>query len=126
VNPQLRVLGMTATPYRADRRRMQDVLPHCAFARSVAQMQPAGVLCELRWQQVNLPGVDLSRVPTGPLGREVDDAVGRLRQPGESLPDRHALGISDCLSVRLCCYRPARFGSGASHRWGAGRHATGR
>lgn len=57
-----RVVGCSATPFRADGDGMREVVPHCAFSRSIAQMQRGGWLCPLDWRRVRLGGLDLARI----------------------------------------------------------------
>lgn len=61
-HPQLVVVGITATPYRADRKSMQDILPYCAYDRDIPRMINEGWLCEIRHVNVPIEGLDLSDV----------------------------------------------------------------
>lgn len=54
------VVGITATPFRADRQDMRRVLPHCAFERHITDMVRDGWLCELSHRTLALPSLDLS------------------------------------------------------------------
>lgn len=56
------VVGLTATPFRGDNKAMQDMLPHCSFERSIADMIREGWLCDLVYRQVTIEGLDLSDV----------------------------------------------------------------
>ena len=47
-------VGFTATPYRSDSRSMLDVLPVCAFARSIPDMVQSGWLAPLTWHPVRV------------------------------------------------------------------------
>ncbi len=71
-HPAAVTLGATATPYRADSARMQDVLTDCVFTRSVPAMQDAGWLAPLDWRRVELSELDLTRVKTGRVGGDTD------------------------------------------------------
>lgn len=53
--PGVAVIGCTATPFRADRDVMQDVLPRCVFERDIPTMQAAGWLAPVRWRPVVVP-----------------------------------------------------------------------
>ena len=70
--PGLRVLGLTATPYRLDGSPIEDVLGPCAFTRGLAEMVDGGWLASLRWQGLRLSElrglswVPLSRTQAGP------------------------------------------------------------
>lgn len=76
-SPRAVVMGCTATPYRHDRQRMQDLLPSCVFARDIADMQSAGWLAPLTWQRVRLD-VNLADLPTSRIDGETDYAPGVL------------------------------------------------
>ena len=54
-------VGFTATPYRSDTRSMLDVLPVCAFARSIPEMVQEGWLAPLTWKPVRVD-LDLEQV----------------------------------------------------------------
>lgn len=71
-SPGVVVVGCSATPWRADRQRMTDVLPRCVFDRSIAEMARAGWLAPLIWQRVELDRLDLTSVPTSRAGGETD------------------------------------------------------
>lgn len=70
-SPQVAVVGCTATPFRSDSSRMQEVLPECAFLRTIPDMQTAGWLAPLRWQALKLP-LDLTSIPTTSVEGETD------------------------------------------------------
>lgn len=72
------VVGITATPYRADRLNMEDVLPYCAFDRDIPAMIQAGWLCDLRYKQVNIAGLDLTDVKMSRRLGEVDFSTKEL------------------------------------------------
>jgi len=61
--PSALVAGCTATPFRADSRRMQDVLPRCIFARDIADMAEARVLARPIGVPIALASLDLSSIP---------------------------------------------------------------
>lgn len=54
-------IGCTATPFRADKRRMQDVLPTCTFSRTIDEMQTEGWLCPLLWHRIEV-GMNLAAI----------------------------------------------------------------
>ena len=70
--PEALVIGATATPYRADRSRMADLLPVCAFERSIESMIRAGWLVPTRWRLATLDGLRLEQVRTRRSGGEID------------------------------------------------------
>lgn len=70
-SPRVAVVGATATPFRSDKASMQDVLPECAFTRSISEMQAAGWLAPLRWQAVKL-SMDFSRIKQASVDGEAD------------------------------------------------------
>lgn len=47
-------VGWTATPYRSDERSMLELLPVCAFARTIPEMVQEGWLAPLIWQPVQV------------------------------------------------------------------------
>lgn len=71
VYPELVVIGCTATPYRNDAARMQNVLPDCTFVRTIPDMQKAGYLAPLLWKAVKVP-VSFDQVTTGKTEGEKD------------------------------------------------------
>lgn len=62
VYPKAAVIGCTATPYRADSKVMQDVLPVCTFTRSVKEMQESHYLSPVTWRPVILSDLKLETV----------------------------------------------------------------
>ncbi len=54
------VVGITATPFRADSEEMQSVLPHCAYERSIMDMIDGGWLCNLNYRPVPITDLDLT------------------------------------------------------------------
>jgi len=77
-HPDVAVVGVTATPFRAGRERMQDVLPRCVFERSIPDMTRAGVLAPMVWQRVELAGLDLRSLPRGQVDGERDYRLTEL------------------------------------------------
>lgn len=75
--PGVHVVGCTATPYRNDKAKMQEVLTSCVFERTIKQMQACGVLAPLRWKSIQLP-VDFSTIKTGIVQGEKDYKVSAL------------------------------------------------
>jgi len=71
IYPELVVIGCTATPYRNDAARMQNVLPDCTFVRTIPDMQKAGYLAPLLWKAVKVP-VSFGQVTTGKTEGEKD------------------------------------------------------
>lgn len=69
--PGVRVIGCTATPYRADNDSMQALLPECFFERSIPDMQRSGWLAPITWQPIEIP-LDLTKVRTSVAGGEKD------------------------------------------------------
>jgi superfamily II DNA or RNA helicase len=63
--PSVTLLGATATPYRADRHRMQDVLTGCVFARSLGEMQADGWVASLQHRRIEIDELDLRLARVG-------------------------------------------------------------
>ena len=72
--PEILRVGVTATPYRHDGNRLDDVLGRCVFLREPDHPDMAGVLAPVEWQPVRLP-VDLDEVAI------VSTSDGRDYQP---------------------------------------------
>lgn len=70
-SPHVSVVGATATPFRSDSCKMQDVLPECAFFRTITDMQKAKWLAPLKWQSVKL-SFDLSKIKKSSVDGEAD------------------------------------------------------
>lgn len=68
---QVVTVGVTATPYRSDKRSMFSLLPTCAFARSIPDMVRAGRLAPLTWKPLRVD-VDLAGVATSRQSGEID------------------------------------------------------
>lgn len=66
------VLGITATPWRGDKRAMTDVLPTCIYERGISEMIQDGWLCELRYRQIPVASLDLTDVKVGRKLGELD------------------------------------------------------
>jgi ATP-dependent helicase IRC3 len=64
-------IGMTATPYRIDDHSMLDVLPRCAFARTIPEMVREGYLAPLTWKPLKVE-MDLTQVTTSRKSGELD------------------------------------------------------
>lgn len=77
--PGCQIIGCTATPYRSDKSKMQEVLPTCTFTRSILDMQKAGWLAPLAWKSIRIP-VDLEGIGTSMLGGEKDYKSEELAQ----------------------------------------------
>lgn len=70
-SPNVVVVGCTATPFRSDKKRMQDVLSECVYERSIPAMQQAGWLAPLRWRSVTVD-IDLSDIQVVSIDGEKD------------------------------------------------------
>jgi superfamily II DNA or RNA helicase len=70
-------VGWTATPYRTDERSMLELLPFCAFARTIPEMVREGWLAPLTWQPVQID-LDLEHVATTRKTGELDYAETTL------------------------------------------------
>lgn len=53
-SPMVATVGCTATPFRSDKTSMQEVLPECAYLRTIPEMQKAGWLAPLHWKAIRL------------------------------------------------------------------------
>jgi DNA repair protein RadD len=95
------VVGATATPYRHDKSRMQDVLDVCAFERSIEDMQDAGWLCPLEWRPVQLDGLDLKRISTGIVQGERDFVQRDLSAQMSKVVNAVVAATVDSLEDRL-------------------------
>jgi superfamily II DNA or RNA helicase len=63
-NPELKVLGVTATPDRADAEALGQVFESVAFDYQLVQAIEDGWLCPVEQQMVTIAGLDFSRVRT--------------------------------------------------------------
>lgn len=99
--PDVAVVGVTATPYRADREQMQTVLPRCVFERSIPQMTEAGVLAPLSWDRAELDELDLSAVGTGRDGGERDYREVELAALMGSVVEQTVQATAPLLTGRL-------------------------
>lgn len=63
-NPSLKVLGVTATPYRKDGRDLGDVFQHVPFDMGIRKGIDSGWLCDVNQKIVEVEGLDLSTVRT--------------------------------------------------------------
>jgi len=70
-------VGFTATPYRIDERSMLELLPVCAFARTIPEMVQGGYLAPLIWQPVQID-LDLDQIATTRKTGELDYAETTL------------------------------------------------
>jgi superfamily II DNA or RNA helicase len=71
------IVGLTATPYRSDEQSMLEVLPVCAFARTIPEMVQEGYLAPLTWKPVQVD-LDLAEVATTRHSGELDYAETTL------------------------------------------------
>ncbi len=92
-------VGMTATPYRTDDRSMLDVLPICAFARTIPEMVREGYLAPLTWQPVQVD-LDLNQVATTRKTGELDYVETTLA--------RHLL--QETITTRIVAHVASRIG----------------
>lgn len=63
-NDECRVLGVTATPDRADKKALGSLFDHVAFEFGIAELRDQGYLVPLRCQFVEIESLDLSRCKT--------------------------------------------------------------
>jgi superfamily II DNA or RNA helicase len=99
-----KVLGVTATPDRADERAMGQVFDTVAYVRDIRDGIADGYLCPLKVRQVDVEAIDLSAVGTvaGDLNQGELDAVmaveealhGVARPTIEHAGDRRAIVFS--------------------------------
>jgi superfamily II DNA or RNA helicase len=75
--PNAKVLGVTATPDRADERAMGQVFDSVAFVYEISDAIREGYLCQIRVQRVLVDAIDLRAVKTvaGDLNQGQLDAV---------------------------------------------------
>jgi len=111
--PGVAVVGCTATPYRMDKHRMQDVLPTCAFARTLPDMQREGWLCPLDWRPIALDGFDLADLPTTMLGGEEDYAPHELAE--ELNQEDHVRAVVDATAALIGNRQTLVFGVNVAH-----------
>jgi len=79
-NGQVKVLGVTATPNRADKIGLNNVFESIVYEKPLLEMIMAGYLCDINAMRIHVP-IDLSRVKTahgdyqsGDLDRAMDAA----------------------------------------------------
>lgn len=77
--PQCPVVGCTATPYRADKESMQEILPHCSFTRTIEDLQREGYLAPTVWRPIHVDA-DWSKVRSSSLDGEKDYNQGELAE----------------------------------------------
>jgi len=75
--PDAHRAGVTATPYRHDGARLDEVLGRCVMIRDPDSPDMAGVLAAITWLPVSLP-VDLGQVPSSRNAHGQDYVMGRL------------------------------------------------
>jgi len=71
VCPDCPIVACTATPYRADKESMQEVLPHCSFSRTIEDLQGAGYLAPTVWTPIHIDA-HWADVKKSSLGGEPD------------------------------------------------------
>jgi len=98
-NPAALFVGCTATPARADRKRMQDVLRRCVFSRDIEDLAALGVLAKPVGITLRLASLDLGYIRTSG-GDYAQDALAQqmtryvTSTVNESLPHlRGKLGL---------------------------------
>lgn len=69
-NPELRVLGVTATPDRADERGLAEVCDHVAFNYQLNDIISDGYLVPIRQRRVTIKGLEFARIKT--VGEDFD------------------------------------------------------
>ncbi len=111
--PGVAVVGCTATPYRMDKHRIQDVLPTCSFARTLPDMQRDGWLCPLDWRPITLDGFDLADLPTTMLGGEEDYAAHELAE--ELNQEDHVRAVVDSTAALIGNRQTLVFGVNVAH-----------
>lgn len=114
-NPELRVLGVTATPKRTDNAAMTALFDVVAFEMSIIDGIRQGYLVDLRQKIVTVEDLDLSQLPTvvnqyGERDFRVSDLEAILAEEGrlhamtrpllEMTPDRHDQAIVFAASLR--------------------------
>lgn len=64
INPDVRILGVTATPDRADKLALGSTFDSVAFSYGIDSAIPDGWLCPIVQQPIHVTGLDLSSVRT--------------------------------------------------------------
>lgn len=64
-NPNIRALGLTATPDRADGRSLAIAFKHCSYQMSIREATHQGWLVPVRAKLVHIDTLDLSMLPGG-------------------------------------------------------------
>jgi len=77
IYPDVHRAGVTATPYRHDGERLDEVLGRCVMVRDPDSPDLAGILAPVTWCPVALP-VDLKQVPASRNDHGRDYIVSRL------------------------------------------------
>ncbi len=75
--PDAHRAGVTATPYRRDGTRLDEVLGRCVMVRDIDSPDLAGILAPVVWEPVTLP-VNLGQVPTSGSNHGQDYVTVRL------------------------------------------------
>jgi hypothetical protein len=76
-SPECVVIGCSATPYRADKSRLDDLFPPPIFERSIREMQDAGWLAPLVYERVLVP-MELADMLLGKSSEGRDYEAGAL------------------------------------------------
>lgn len=100
--PDAHRAGVTATPYRHDGTRLDDVLGRCAMIRDPDSPDMVGVLAPVVWEPVALP-VDLGQVPTSRSKDGRDYVTSRL---GAVLTTPDAIAATVAGTSEKICGRP--------------------
>lgn len=57
-NPNYKLLGVTATPYRKDKKDLKDHFSNLVLGPSISELQELGYLCKVKTYLTNLPDID--------------------------------------------------------------------
>lgn len=108
-NPMLRLLGVTATPNRADEAALGQVFETCAFNYGISDAINDGWLVPIEQTAIHLDGVDLSRVKT--TGGDLNSAQLEQRM----IEEKPLLGVADAAIKESAGKRCLVFTSGVKH-----------
>ncbi len=100
-NPSLRVLGVTATPDRADEAAMGQVFDSCSFDYGLIDAISDGWLVDIEQQYIHVEGLDFSEIRTtaGDLNQKDLAAVMAFEKVlhGSVIPTLELVGDRKCL-----------------------------
>jgi len=81
INPQLKVVGLTATPRRGDGTALGTVFDHCSFQMEIVEGISDGWLVPIRQQSVVVEGLNFDGIKTRKnMDGEADFAPGELEE----------------------------------------------